>query len=477
VLDALLLAEMVERGEVRTSDRIDEFVPPDLVTAFDGQPITILHLVTHTSGLPGRRTFFAAEECQADLESFREFFAAYTPARAPGSSYEYSNIGAQLLRHALAVRGGIEYEQLLRARVTGPLGMDSTTIAARTDIASRTATGHDDRLRPVATNPASLRSTAHDLCILLRACLGLSHHEFGPAFARMRSIRIPIGAGVEVALGWNIETSGGDDVVCHDGLSAGFRSWIGFRPSVRRGAVVLSNAAARVGVQDLGYHLLDSGYPLMPADAPLLEPTLAPAVVTLDEATLEAHVGRYQLTPNVFITITRNGRRLFAQRTERPLLEITPESALVFFCDVVEFWELPADTRIIFKRDEHNATVGITLRQRGRDVWLPRVDAHQPSKVWFGRMPATVDPNTLSRYVGQYRLRSAILTVRRERDRLVGRFDDAPETSLVPSGQGTFFIANDLSDVALAFDSESPEHAQGVVATYDALTDHGVRIP
>src|SRR5712691_1911073 len=53
VFTALLLAEMVERGEVTLADPLAEFLPDDVhVPQRKGRQITLLDLATHTAGLP-----------------------------------------------------------------------------------------------------------------------------------------------------------------------------------------------------------------------------------------------------------------------------------------------------------------------------------------------------------------------------------------------------------------------------------------
>jgi CubicO group peptidase (beta-lactamase class C family) len=53
LLTALILAAMVERGEVAMSDPVAKYLPPAVkVPAYEGQPITLLDLATYTSGLP-----------------------------------------------------------------------------------------------------------------------------------------------------------------------------------------------------------------------------------------------------------------------------------------------------------------------------------------------------------------------------------------------------------------------------------------
>src|SRR2546427_2233430 len=53
VFTALLLQDMIERGEMKLDDPVQKYLPdPVKMPAYQGKEITLLHLGTHTSGLP-----------------------------------------------------------------------------------------------------------------------------------------------------------------------------------------------------------------------------------------------------------------------------------------------------------------------------------------------------------------------------------------------------------------------------------------
>jgi len=53
VFTGVLLADMMQRGEVKLSDPLARFLPPNVsAPSRDGKQITLLDLATHTSGLP-----------------------------------------------------------------------------------------------------------------------------------------------------------------------------------------------------------------------------------------------------------------------------------------------------------------------------------------------------------------------------------------------------------------------------------------
>ncbi len=48
-----VMVKMAERGEIRLDDPLSKYAPPGKrVPGFDGQPIRLINLATHTSGLP-----------------------------------------------------------------------------------------------------------------------------------------------------------------------------------------------------------------------------------------------------------------------------------------------------------------------------------------------------------------------------------------------------------------------------------------
>lgn len=82
---------------------------------------------------------------------------------------------------------------------------------------------------------------------------------------------------------------------------------LGYAPAARTGVVVLANANTRVGIIDIGLHLLDGQMPLADAKPPRLAPS------SLDPATAERLAGRYQWTPGGALVVTHEGGRLFLQ--------------------------------------------------------------------------------------------------------------------------------------------------------------------
>ena len=366
VFTALLLADMVAKGEVALTDPVSKYLPATVKLA-GSKPITLEQLATHTSGLPRLPSNFAPKDVTnpyADYtpEKLYEFLASHRPAGEPGSRYDYSNLGTGLLGHALALRAGTDFETLVRKRILEPLGMKSTSFAVPEESKARLAAGHDASLAPARNwefsalaGVGALRSTANDMLTFLAAAMGLVESPLAKPMAAMLAARRTSGTpGLEIALGWHIAQINGRDIVWHNGGTGGYRSFVGFDPKRRAGVVVLSNVSTAAGVDDIGIHLLDDRAPLLPAPKERKE-------VTLDAKTLERYVGRYQLAPEFILTVSRDGDRLFVQATGQPKLEVFASAESEFFYKAVE-------AEISFVAEKDGTIASLVLHQNGRHM-------------------------------------------------------------------------------------------------------------
>jgi D-alanyl-D-alanine-carboxypeptidase/D-alanyl-D-alanine-endopeptidase len=145
---SLLLAEMVERGEVALDDPVAKYLPAAVkVPTRNGKPITLQDLSRHRSALPRMPSNFNPKNpvnpyVDYPVQRLYEFLSGHELRRDIGAEYEYSNLGAGLLGHALARRAGLSYEGLLQQRVLRPLGMASTGIALTPALKARSAGAH-----------------------------------------------------------------------------------------------------------------------------------------------------------------------------------------------------------------------------------------------------------------------------------------------------------------------------------------------
>jgi len=374
VFTSLLLADMVQRGQVTLTDPVAKYLPPDVkVPERNGRAITLQDLATHTSGLPRLPTNFMPKDpanpyADYSFAQLYQFLSTYTLARDIGSRYEYSNLGGGLLGHVLARRAGMEYEALVRSRITGPLAMTSTSITLSADQQRRLAVGHNDRLAPVPNwdlptlaGAGAFRSTANDMLTFVAANLGATPSPLASAMRAMLTDRRPTGMpGLDVALAWHVFTRNGDNLIWHNGGTGGYRSFIGFRPATKVGVVVLSNTSTLAGIDDIGLHVLDARLPTMLPPKPHTE-------ITVDPNLFDGYVGAYQLAPNFVLTVTREANRLFVQATGQPKFEIFAEATTEYFFKAV-------DAQLSFVTNASGQATAVILHQSGANVTGQRIN-------------------------------------------------------------------------------------------------------
>jgi CubicO group peptidase (beta-lactamase class C family) len=368
VFTATLLAEMIGRGEVHLDDPVAKYLPATVrVPTRNNKQITLLDLVTHTSGLPRLPTNLQPKDpdnpyADYTVEQMYAFLSGYELTRDIGAQFEYSNLGAGLLGHVLSLRVGMSYEALVTKRILEPLQMRDTVITLRPDLRSHLAPGHDSAGSlvanwdlPTLAGAGALRSTMNDMLKFLAANLAGT----SPLAAALRtthesrrSLGTPDGS---IGLGWLLRRGFGAEIVWHNGGTGGYHSFIGFDPRTGDGVVVLHNSAA--SIDDIGFHLINSQFPISKPAAP----PKARKEFAINPSLLAAYVGEYQLAPTFTLTVTREADQLFIQATGQSKLPVFPESETDFFYKIV-------DAQVTFVKDKDGTVTGLVLHQGGRDA-------------------------------------------------------------------------------------------------------------
>jgi CubicO group peptidase (beta-lactamase class C family) len=367
VFTSILLADMVERGDVALDDPIQRYLPDSVeAPTRNGASITLGHLATQTSGLPRMPDNFAPADPTnpyADYSTVQmyEFLSKHTLRRDIGSQYEYSNYGVGLLGHLLERRAGMSYDELVRQRIAHPLGMPDTRIKLTPDMRDRSATGHSGSREvsnwdiPTLAGAGALRSTARDMLVFLAANIGLTKSPLQSAMENTHRPRQETArSNLSIGLGWHILTSGDRQIVWHNGGTGGYRSFAGFAKDSETGVVVLTNTAS--SADDIGFHFLDPSLELRDLRIP----------VDIDPTILERYVGKYQLGPGFMLDVTTENGKLLVQLTGQPRFQVFPQSETDFFYMVV-------DAQLTFVQEEDGQVTAVVLHQGGIDRTAQRL--------------------------------------------------------------------------------------------------------
>ena len=359
---ALLLADMVIKGEVKLDDPVEKWLPQGLglrgglkLRDHAGSPIRLVDLATHRSGLAripdnmpnGTRAdpYVDYREQQLliylkDRETLVETDGGKISkaTKKRDEAYAYSNLGYGLLGYVLARAADTSYADLLQKRVLTPLGLTSTYL----DIPNR------ERVR--FSNPhyidrdATLKRNKHwSFDVLAPAgALIMSARDMGRyAQAASDAIDTPLKAAFSLAqkrygdgmapmnpqgLGWILAPMNGRTVFNHDGMTGGFTSSLWVDPDRRAGVAVLSNTSAPV--LDIALHLLEPSIPLKNLAA------MRATAVPVNSKIMAQYVGTYALTPKFNVTIRLRDGKLFAQATGQGEFELFGKSDSTFFARI-----------------------------------------------------------------------------------------------------------------------------------------------
>lgn len=127
-------AVLVAQGRLHWSDTLEMLLPPSVALSRDAKKITLLQLVTHTSGLPRQnmdlpmltafiRYLGNGENFYSHLDS-DDVVADLAGFSKPGNAEpRYSNLGYAVLDYVLRYQTGQRADQLVQSAIFDPLGM------------------------------------------------------------------------------------------------------------------------------------------------------------------------------------------------------------------------------------------------------------------------------------------------------------------------------------------------------------------
>jgi CubicO group peptidase (beta-lactamase class C family) len=353
---AILLLD--QQGKLKVEDPVCKHVP-DCPAAW--QPITIHHLLSHTSGIPNFTSFPDYGKTMSVGVTPDEIYKRFRDKPLdfdPGTKWAYSNSGYYLLGWIVERASGQSYEDFLRRNIFVPLGMIDSGYDWNSAILPKRASGYEygpKGLRnaslihmSVPGGAGALYSTVLDLMKwdeALRAGKLLTPENYTRLFEPVKN---------NYAYGWQVSDLQGVKTVSHGGGINGFATMIVRVQDQNLVAVALANAVPT-----------DSGK--IANDLVLLalgKPATTPKVrkeVQVSEEILKRYVGEYELAPTFVMKVTLEDGALQTQATGQPKIPIYAMSEDTFFPKVV-------DAEIQFAKDASGAVTGLVLSQNGQQI-------------------------------------------------------------------------------------------------------------
>jgi CubicO group peptidase (beta-lactamase class C family) len=278
---------LAQQGRLSIDDAVRKYFPelPDY-----GTPLTIRHLLNHTSGL---RDWGSVEAIAGWPRTTRAYTQAHvldilSRQRAlnypPGAEYSYSNSGYNLAAMLVERVSGKPFGAFTREAIFAPLGMNSTSwrddfhrIVKGRAIAYSESGGAVRQLMPFEDvhGNGGLLTTVGDL---LKWNQNFTTATVGGRTLleqQVQQAKLTDGRTIAYAAGLMVLHYKGRNEVSHSGTTAGYNAWLGRYPDQGLSVAVLCNSSAANGTQ-LGHAVVD----VFLGDAPAAPATQSAGTVT-----------------------------------------------------------------------------------------------------------------------------------------------------------------------------------------------------
>lgn len=450
---AAAIVLLAQDGKLGLDDDIRRFLPemPDY-----GTPVTIRHLLNHTSGLREQWSLLALTGNGPGVQAHTNAMILDLASRqkglnfAPGAEFLYTNTNYALAAMIVERASGTSLQAFTRQRLFQPLGMGHTQWREdfRTVVPGRASAYAPDDGGFVANMPftsvygnGGLLTTVGDL-LLWNAFLDKpSALPGGPALvaAMQTPGRLSSGAPLEYGLGLEITRDQGRRLVSHSGSTAGYKSWLGRYPDQGVSIALMCNNGG-VDPVALGERIAAQALPAAGhAPATVSAPKAVAAVQAPKDLTPYQGLFRDPVRGDLIrlaavggqLTLTRGGSQILT-----PLGENRFQTA---------------DGGVIAFPRQGAGAAGFSLTRAG------------VAQAFVAVRPAATDPSALADYVGTYYSAEldTRITVARQGDGLVMRQRFAVEWPLAPSfadaftarlrGVTTFVFARDAQGKVTGF--------------------------
>ena len=265
-ITATALMQLFDQNLFALDDDISKYLGFDVrVPACPQEPITVRHLLTHTSGIRDSKIYkslYVEGDSPVGLGEFvhgyltvtgRYFHRRNFRKCCPGTVYDYSNIGAGVVGRLVEVISGVPFDRQVADAVCAPLGMVDTSFRlADLDRSILALPGGDGPPQGFPTFPdGTLRSPPRELAKFLIAYMQGSYR--GRKVLKRKTVTMMLRNQSRVTSGqglmWYTKKIAGTRMWGHDGDDPGISSAMFFDPRTAIGVLLVANGEWRHGAR------------------------------------------------------------------------------------------------------------------------------------------------------------------------------------------------------------------------------------
>lgn len=139
-ITATAVMMLVDEGKIHLDDPVERYLPEfkdqwltverdkdHVLLKRPGHPVTVRHLLSHTSGLPFKTPMEEPTLDRLMLQDAARNYAMTPLEFEPGSNFQYANAGFNTAGRLVEVVTGMPYEEFMQKRLFSSLGMKDTT--------------------------------------------------------------------------------------------------------------------------------------------------------------------------------------------------------------------------------------------------------------------------------------------------------------------------------------------------------------
>jgi CubicO group peptidase (beta-lactamase class C family) len=261
------LMTLVQQGKVNIDRPANDYLGTGKLTSLagDARDATVKRVLSHTAGLPLHYQFFYANSPDHPPPMDVTIARYGNLVFAPGSTYEYSNLGFGIIDHIIERASGQPYGDYMRAHVFAPLGLTHTSVDVPQALEQFAAQRYDAHQRPIPfytfdhRGASAVYSSAHDLVRFamfhLKDRLADQHAILADStIDRMHTAVAPANYG----LGFDVGADMGVPRFAHTGGMPGVSTIMNLYPTENVAVVVLTGSGAQANriAQDIAAALI-----------------------------------------------------------------------------------------------------------------------------------------------------------------------------------------------------------------------------
>lgn len=417
---AVCILQMAEQGKLSLQDDIKKYIPDYAIK----EPITIEHLLTHTSGIKsytGVDSFWKQMRTDMTPRAIIAFTEKDTLEFKPGTKWNYNNTGYVMLGYIIEKVSGKSYETYVQQNIFTPLGMNNSYYGSESRIIKNRAKGYKNNEKEFLNSDyismtlphaaGSLLSTVEDLWKWNKALYSYKLVKKEWVDKAITPYTLPDGKSTGYGYGLGVSKIQGSKTIEHSGGIPGFSTHAIYLPAEDIFVAAFSNCDCKG----------PSGYIPKLAAIALGKPYNFKAIA-LTETEAKQYEGVYAAENAEERVIRWDKDHLTSQRGGGNKFTIQLyEKDKFFFEGSFSF--------IDFKRNSSGTVDALLFKNNTEEVIWKKTNKPLPAALTFIKVDAAV----LADYVGAYQLApNFILTVTLEDGKLFGQATGQTKLEMQP---------------------------------------------